>query len=221
MECSAGARFLYLMLQLIAADQERYGFLSQASQPIPAGKLALKCHLPDPQYLELLTELRSLGVPAVTGQGVYYFPEMVEREAQNAVDRQRMRKVRRAKTHRANVRRTFLEVEDVVVVGKEASTEPTAKTTSGYLAKTDPVSRVIYAYKLFKGFAKDDSGWDQRNWPRCMKTAPKILELAKGDPVIAERYVVAFGQWADKKRMEYRIETLVKCYDDWMAENGR
>lgn len=76
--CSIGAQGLWLRLKMIAHNRERYGYLWEHDKPISKERMAARAGLPLATCLELLTELRSVGVPAVTTDGIYHFPDMVQ-----------------------------------------------------------------------------------------------------------------------------------------------
>lgn len=93
--CSVEARGLWFSMMLMMHETDRYGFMSQNGKPIPDALIARKCGCSSvEQYLSILAELESAGVPSRTDDGIIYSRRMVrdaEKRAQEAERKQRER----------------------------------------------------------------------------------------------------------------------------------
>lgn len=96
--CSLAAQGLWLRMMFIGHDSERYGYLCQNGEPIPAGSIARRCGCTPKQYSSLLSELDEAAVPSRTPEGIIYSRRMV-RDAlkrQKAAERQQKHRERNA-----------------------------------------------------------------------------------------------------------------------------
>lgn len=221
--CSLAAQGLYFRLKMIAHISERYGYLYENGRPISDERLAQRCYLTIEQYIVVLTELRQVGVPSITADGIYFFPEMIEQHRKRAEKRKSKRKERKRKNVAHDTQATSLrpletesENKDVVVsVVGDGAEEP-----KPYRVPQDPAGKVILAYKLLTGAEKEDRGWDSRNWARCAKSAPQLLLIFKGDWKKTVEYMQAFKAHCEKSKLDWTMETMVKKYDDWRGKHG-
>ena len=102
------------------------------------------------------------------------------------------------------------------------------KQEKPYKYPTDPIGRVIMAYKLLKGFEPDDRGWDKRNWARFARSgkggkgapAYELLEIFNNDWEKAVHYMELFVKDYNKKGLSFTMETIVNNYDEWRSEHG-
>lgn len=75
--CSLDAQGLWLRMLFVMHDSDRYGYLSKDGMAIPPGSIARRCGCTLEQYMALLTELTSDGVPSTTEDGIIYSRRMV------------------------------------------------------------------------------------------------------------------------------------------------
>jgi hypothetical protein len=76
--CSLAAQGLWLRMMFLAHDSAHYGFLGSAGLPLPDEQIAKRCGCSLEEYLSLLAELESAGVPERTPKGVIYSRRMVK-----------------------------------------------------------------------------------------------------------------------------------------------
>jgi hypothetical protein len=69
--------------------------------------------------------------------------------------------------------------------------------------ETTPLQKIVLAYKLKKGFQKDDKEWDKLNFGRCMKSAKVVICI----DILGNRF--------NSKGLDWRIETIVKNASDY------
>jgi hypothetical protein len=95
--CSLAARGLWLEMMNMMHVQERYGYLSQNSSPIPSEAIARYCGSSLEQYEVLLAELSAAGVPGWTSNGIIYSRRMVRDEKERSEWNKRQKNHRDAK----------------------------------------------------------------------------------------------------------------------------
>jgi len=87
-----------------------------------------------------------------------------------------------------------------------------------YQQKEDPLSCVVYAWKLLEGQALEDRDWDKRCWGRTAKTAKALLEIFNGDWESCARYMQTFAKDYRFRKLSFTLETMLKNYDSFMAD---
>lgn len=75
--CSLQAQGLWLRMMFIMHDSQRYGYLCTDGKPTPPESIARRCGCTLEQYMSLLTELSSVGVPSTTEEGIIFSRRMV------------------------------------------------------------------------------------------------------------------------------------------------
>lgn len=92
--CSLAAQGLWLRMMFMAHDSERYGYLMQNGQPIPADSIARRCGCTTQEYLSLLDELDRAAVPSRTPEGIIFSRRMVRDAKARAAAAERQRSSR-------------------------------------------------------------------------------------------------------------------------------
>jgi hypothetical protein len=83
-----------------------------------------------------------------------------------------------------------------------------------------PVVKVVLAYKIKKGFQKDDKAWDKINFARCTKSARQMIEyFASWEEAI--NCIDHIGTEMDKKGLSWTLETCVKWASDFKQKRER
>lgn len=90
--------------------------------------------------------------------------------------------------------------------------------TDKYELKTD-LQKVVCAYKMLKGFKKDDRDWDKLNYKRCSKSAKQLLEYFKQDGRRTINCMEDISNELVSKGLDWSFETLVKRSADWKLKN--
>jgi len=85
--------------------------------------------------------------------------------------------------------------------------------------KTD-VQKVVLAYKLMKGFDKEDKGWDDLNFARCSKPAKQLLKFF-GNYQDAILSIQDIGEYFDKKDIPWGLEAICKNAAEWKQSNSK
>ena len=78
-----------------------------------------------------------------------------------------------------------------------------------------PIQKIICAYKLMKGFKRDDRAWDKIHFPRATKSAKALLETLGTWEEVAE-CIEDLGNKFTAKNLDWTLETIVKHCMDWM-----
>lgn len=180
--CSMAAQGLFLRLKMIAHDSSRYGYLcEQGGAPISIERTAKLCGLTTDLCTSLLLELRQVGVPDVTTDGIYFFQDMVSQLRKRAGNRDRKRKERKRKDVTRLSRVTLFENENEyenessVVVGDDGA---------GRRGKFPPTVEEVAVYAKEIGYALDAEkfvkyygsvGWMRgktkiKNWKLAVQT---------------------------------------------------
>ena len=73
-----------------------------------------------------------------------------------------------------------------------------------------PLQRIMLAYKLAKGFDKDDKKWDKFNFPRFIRPAKEILEAFENEEREAVEFVISFGATMDELDRSWTLWTTAK-----------
>lgn len=90
------------------------------------------------------------------------------------------------------------------------------------VVKQEPtdIQRVVNAYKIVKGIAKDDKGWDKANYARYSKAAKTIIE-ATGNGKRGAAFVIVQGNHFISIGITWTLETIARHAWDKKGEiNG-
>ncbi len=79
------------------------------------------------------------------------------------------------------------------------------------------VQKIVLAYKVTKGFKKDDKGWDALNFKRFTKSAKQLVDYFK-EPKLAVQCIVELADKFNEKNLDWTLETIVKHAADWKAK---
>lgn len=79
---------------------------------------------------------------------------------------------------------------------------------------------LVYAYKVAKGFPKEDRAWDKANWPRCAKAAKELAELF-GHWKPAVDCLDALKKHFDSKGLDWTLETIAKHAHEWKLKKPK
>ena len=94
-----------------------------------------------------------------------------------------------------------------------------ANPAKEYKADT-PQQKIVCAYKVAKGIAWDDRGWDTDNYSRAAKAAGAVLRAFDQKVKPAAEFVVAFGERMDKAGRSWTLETAAKWAWDTKGERS-
>lgn len=86
---------------------------------------------------------------------------------------------------------------------------------SGETEASPEVRKVIAAYKILKGMAHDDKGWDERHHDKAVPVAKAILSHFENDVHKAVGYMEDEVQYLKKENLSYNMDTLAMRVQDW------
>lgn len=79
---------------------------------------------------------------------------------------------------------------------------------------------LVYAYKVAKGFQKEDRAWDKANWSRFAKPAKEMADLF-GHWKLAVDCIEALAKGFDAKGLDWTLETIAKHAHEWKLKREK
>jgi hypothetical protein len=121
------------------------------------------------------------------------------------------------------------EVEEVKkfkkppLVGDHAS--PGDKSGDNYVPpdeRLQPADSLILEFKLAKGLAYDDVGWDRRHKEKNLPLAAELLAICRGDFVMAKKCIQEKAKDFVREKYPWTFDTILNHAHDWVvAQRGR
>lgn len=90
-----------------------------------------------------------------------------------------------------------------------------SEQTNGHYNPKTPLQEVVLGFKLQMGVKKEDREWDKVYFPRFSKPAKGLLTLFSGDVDKCLDCIEGIATVADRKRLSWTPETVVKHASDW------
>jgi len=122
--------------------------------------------------------------------------------------------------HESNTSRTRVEHESKQNNNVKECNNNVRKNDKEYIIKDD-IGRVICAYKMLKGFKKQDREWDKLNYRRASRSAKQLLKAFKNNWEETVDYMIAEKKILEERGLEYTIETFVKRVSDYKLKKLR
>ena len=202
------------------------------------------------KFMEIANELKTTEVADVTfgnSDVTLISRRILREEKQRSSTKERVERFRNANVKRNSNAMVTAEMLDtrsqkletiqkqhlLAPPAAQAAPDPeadTTTTTKKYNYKKDPISKIIYAYKLVCGVALDDRTWDQLHWARCRAeklkngemayAAPALLAIHAGDWGKAVDYMSEFEKDYRARGLSFTLETMVKKYHEFKEDKN-
>jgi DNA-binding transcriptional ArsR family regulator len=79
----------------------------------------------------------------------------------------------------------------------------------------NPIQTVVLAYKHARGFPPEDIKWDKEEFPRCARTAKKLLDFFDGDLGKVLDCIEGVSKECKTRNLPWKLETIAKNAGDW------